>query len=511
MRMFSKIVGSIKQGVLVGVVLSWGGALANADHDLLDARQTRIGRAAQTARQAREQAGIEPGKLPIGVFDSGTGGLAVLEAILTIDAFDNRTGQPLPSGDGQPDLAGQAFIYLADQANMPYGNYPNVGRQPFLEDLIIQDVHFLLGNCYYPDEHGPPVHDKLPVRAVVIACNTATAYGKHHIDQLVEASGLNVPVVGVVDAGVRGALDRFADGRSGTIGVLATRATVLADAYPQGIAVEFDRRGWDRRQQRIDVVQQGSLGLAGAIDGAEEFIIHNASSHQPRDDYQGPSFDHPLAPIDPEILPRYALDFRNHGVLFDGPANRPTTLQLNSVMNYLRYDLVTLLETVRRSPDPQPVRAIILACTHFPYLQDAFEQQLQQLFDYQEDGQYIYRDLIAQPVAWIDPAYYTARKLVVRMIDQQQLALNQCPTTSADRTRADFYITVPCRTCPQIELTTQGHFTFDYKYSPDRPSPAGDYRAIPLRLDHLDQESSDRLRQQSPSVWTLLTDFQQIR
>jgi glutamate racemase len=80
---------------------------------------------------------VDPAELPIGVFDSGTGGLAVLKAILTIDAFDNRTGQPLPSGDGQPDLAGQSFIYLADQANMPYGNYPNVGRQRFLEDLII--------------------------------------------------------------------------------------------------------------------------------------------------------------------------------------------------------------------------------------------------------------------------------------------------------------------------------------------------------------------------------------
>lgn len=497
----------IPRAVLVGGLVLCSGVLAVADHDSVDTRQARITQAAQSARDARQQAAVDPVKLPIGVFDSGTGGLAVLEAILTIDAFDNRTGQPLASGDGQPDLADQSFIYLADQANMPYGNYPNVGRQRFLEDLIIQDVHFLLGNRYHPDEHSPPVSDKLPVRAVVIACNTATAYGKHHIDQLVEASGLNVPVVGVVDAGVRGALEHFADGRSGTIGVLATRATVLAEAYPRGIDTEREHRDWHRRHQRIDVVQQGSLGLAGAIDGAEEFIVHNVSSSRPRDDYRGPSLDHPLAPIDPDILPRYGLDFRNHGVLFEGPADRPTTLQLNSVMNYLRYDLVSLLETLRRSPDPQPVRAIILACTHFPYLRDAFEQQLQQLCEYQEDGQYIYRDLIAQPVAWIDPAYYTARKLVARLVDQQKLAVG--PATDEGQTRGDFYITVPCHSHSQVRLTPLGHFTFDYKYSSDRPSPDLDYRAIPLRLDHLDPETTDRLRQQSPRVWTLLNDFQQ--
>lgn len=510
MCVVSRIAVWIRRAMLFGgLSIIWGGVLANADQDSLDAQQARISQAVHTARHARQQAAVDPIELPIGVFDSGTGGLAVLEAILTIDVLDNRTGQPLPSGDGQADLAGQSFIYLADQANMPYGNYPNVGRQSFLEDLIIQDVHFLLGNRYHPDERGPPVSDKLPVKAVVIACNTATAYGKHHIDQLVDASGLNIPVVGVVDAGVRGALDRFADGQSGTIGVLATRATVLADAYPSGIDAERERRGWDRQEQRIDVVQQGSLGLAGAIDGAEEFIVHNAVSHQPRDDYRGPALDHPLAPIDPAILPRYALDFGNHGVLYDGPADRPTTLQLNSVMNYLRYDLVSLLETVRRTPDPQPIRAIILACTHFPYLQDAFEQQLQQLADYQEDGQYLYRDLLAHPVAWIDPAYYTARKLVMRLVDQEKLALN--PTGTDQRTRGDFYLTVPCGSYPQMQLTPLGHFTFDYKYSPHRPSPPGDYRTVPLRLDHLDQQTSDRLREQSPSVWTLLNESQPAR
>ena len=59
--------------------------------------------------------------LPIGVFDSGTGGLTVLEKMLSLDHFDNITGQE--GRDSILDFAGEHFIYLADQANMPYGNY----------------------------------------------------------------------------------------------------------------------------------------------------------------------------------------------------------------------------------------------------------------------------------------------------------------------------------------------------------------------------------------------------
>ncbi|HAL71245.1 MAG TPA: hypothetical protein DCP71_05675, partial [Verrucomicrobiales bacterium] len=59
-------------------------------------------------------------RLPIGVFDSGIGGLTVLEALLTLDAFNNETLKPGP--DGKPDFENERFIYLGDQANMPYGN-----------------------------------------------------------------------------------------------------------------------------------------------------------------------------------------------------------------------------------------------------------------------------------------------------------------------------------------------------------------------------------------------------
>ena len=70
--------------------------------------------------------------LPIGVFDSGTGGLTVLEAILALDAFNNETGKP--GTDGKPDFSKEYFQYLADQANMPYGNYAAENKEQTKSD-----------------------------------------------------------------------------------------------------------------------------------------------------------------------------------------------------------------------------------------------------------------------------------------------------------------------------------------------------------------------------------------
>jgi len=81
--------------------------------------------------------------LPIGVFDSGIGGLTVLEEILKIDTFHNDTLAPGP--DGRPDFENERFIYFGDQANMPYGNYSAENNLPYLRELILKDALFLLG------------------------------------------------------------------------------------------------------------------------------------------------------------------------------------------------------------------------------------------------------------------------------------------------------------------------------------------------------------------------------
>lgn len=93
---------------------------------------------------------------PIGVFDSGTGGLTVLEKLLAADAFDNVTGEQV--ADGKPDFSSENFVYFGDQANMPYGRYAAEGKADFLRELVTDDARFLLDGAEHP-----------PAKIVVIA------------------------------------------------------------------------------------------------------------------------------------------------------------------------------------------------------------------------------------------------------------------------------------------------------------------------------------------------------
>ena len=105
--------------------------------------------------------------LPVGVFDSGTGGLSVLADIVQHEG-----------------LAHESFIYMGDMANMPYGSYSLENNTELLIEHVIKDVQFLLGEKYYRyGDASSPQTDKKPVKAIVIACNTATAYeiGRAHV------------------------------------------------------------------------------------------------------------------------------------------------------------------------------------------------------------------------------------------------------------------------------------------------------------------------------------------
>jgi len=185
--------------------------------------------------------------LPIGVFDSGVGGLTVLEAIKAHDRHHNLTGAE--GADGVPDFAGESFVYFGDQANMPYGNYAAAGRTDFLRELVLRDALFLLGR-----RHARGA--KPPVKAIVIACNTATAYGLEDIRSAVKAWGIPVIVIGVVEAGAQG-LAETAEGAQGGVAVLATLGTCASNAYPKAIAKVSNR----------PVRQLGSATLAAAIEG----------------------------------------------------------------------------------------------------------------------------------------------------------------------------------------------------------------------------------------------------
>ncbi len=428
-------------------------------------------------------------ELPIGVFDSGTGGLAVLEETLCLDAFDNRTARPLPHGDGQPDFAGERFVFLADQANMPYGNYAAAGRTSFLRELVLCDAAFLLSSQYYrqPADTAPAC-DRLPVKAIAIACNTATAYGRRDLETLVARTQLPVVVLGVIDAGAEGVMD-LVDGPA-SIGVLATQGTVASGAYPAAIAAAARQRG---RQGPLRVFQQGSLGLAGAIDGAAEFVAPDART--PRGVYRGPSLANPFARIDRGLLARYGFDFSDRRMLLDGDSQQARQIQLNAVENYVAYDVTSLLETIRTTPDAPPLAAVVLGCTHFPYVADQIAAKLRTLRDYQEQGRYVYRRCLRDNIVLVDPARYMARKLFQLLTERGQLARTAAFGTG--QTRGEFFITTGW----------PAPFSYQYKYGRRQGYTGGDVRTVPLTPARLDSPTAERLRQRVPHAWRLLEDF----
>ena len=130
---------------------------------------------------------------PIGVFDSGLGGLTVLRAL----------HERLPAED---------LVYFGDTARVPYGTKGARTVQLF----AWQDARFLLS---------------LGVKLVIVACNTASAFA---LDDL--AARLPVPVLGVIEPGVEAAL---AATRGGPVGVIGTRGTIASGRYQAGLAAQL--------------------------------------------------------------------------------------------------------------------------------------------------------------------------------------------------------------------------------------------------------------------------------
>ncbi|MBY4797437.1 glutamate racemase [Collinsella sp. AGMB00827] len=126
---------------------------------------------------------------PVGVFDSGLGGLTVARAIAN-------------------SLPGESICYFGDTKRCPYGTRSEREVRRF----ALEAARWLA---------------KHQVKIIVVACNTATAAALSTLQQL-----LSVPVIGVIEPGARAAINST---RSRRVGVLATELTVRSGAYTQAI------------------------------------------------------------------------------------------------------------------------------------------------------------------------------------------------------------------------------------------------------------------------------------
>ncbi len=128
---------------------------------------------------------------PIGVFDSGIGGLTVVKEIMD-------------------QLPGESIVYFGDTARVPYGTK----SKETVTRFSFQCIKFLL---------------EQKVKAIVIACNTASASS---LDSIIQS--FDIPVVGVVEPGAIAACNVT---KANKIGIIGTEATVSSGAYEKEINV----------------------------------------------------------------------------------------------------------------------------------------------------------------------------------------------------------------------------------------------------------------------------------
>lgn len=433
--------------------------------------------------------------LPIGVFDSGTGGLTVLEAILNYDGNNNQSNES--GSDDIPDFKKEKFIYLADQANMPYGNYYSAGKSDLLIEHIIKDAQFLLSNKYYADENAATYSsDKQKVKTIVIACNTATAYGKEYIEDFIAKTGIGLKIIGVIDAGARGALEKFGKDEDGSIGVMATVGTIASKGYGNTLQLYKDKLGYTGD---IQIYNQGGHGIAEAVDEEPDFIDRKATDL--RDNYRGPSLTSAEYRIDKSLLDIYNFDYDHQKMLCDTKnTDDCSVLQINSADNYVRYHLVSMMETMRKTPGVKPLKAILLGCTHYPYLTKDISNVLSELYQYKKNGNYIYRDLMVENVHLIDPAVNVAAELYAYL--KEENLLNKSKKTA----ESEFYITVPNTDNKEVK-TENSNFPYDYKYGRNAGEIQQYTKTVPFSKKNIPAETIVRLKTGIPTSFSRIAEF----
>jgi glutamate racemase len=127
---------------------------------------------------------------PIGIFDSGLGGLTVCAAI-------------------ESSLPGENLIYLGDTARVPYGV-----KSPDTVTRYSEEI------CDFLIAKG--------VKAIVVACNTASALALPRLK-----GRYSIPLLGVLEPGVEAALKSH---RGGKVGIIGTEATIRSESYPRALS-----------------------------------------------------------------------------------------------------------------------------------------------------------------------------------------------------------------------------------------------------------------------------------
>src|ERR1044071_9736413 len=168
--------------------------------------------------------------LPIGIFDSGVGGLTVYRAL-------------------HERLPAERYVYLGDTARVPYGTK----SLSTVERYAIENARFL-------ESRG--------MKLLVVACNTASALALPAIRRSV-----SVPVVGMIEPGAAAAVSEAAGGR---VGIIATESTVKSGAYSRAVAALAPELKVTERACPlfVSLAEEGWAESEVARAVAEEYLRH---------------------------------------------------------------------------------------------------------------------------------------------------------------------------------------------------------------------------------------------
>ena len=304
---------------------------------------------------------------PVGVFDSGVGGLTVAREIM----------RQLPE---------ERLVYFGDTARVPYGSK----SQATILRFVRQIVRFL---------------ETKEVKAIVVACNTASAYALETIEKEIQ-----LPIIGVVKPGAKTAA---AASRNGRIGVIATDATIGSGLYTQFIRsinpklqvfgkacplfCPLVEEGWLKDPVTVEVANRYLEPLLAT--GIDTLVM--GCTHYP-------------------LLRSTLREIMGDKVNLVNPAYE-TARELKALLEEgLTHDFVTeeIAKRYLKELQEKDIDTLILGCTHYPLLRS------------------LIRGIMGDQVQLVNPAYETALGLR-RLLQEHHILSDKMPEGA---TRYQFYV-----------------------------------------------------------------------
>lgn len=414
--------------------------------------------------------------LPIGIFDCSPDGFTVAERFLTADNFDNITGRS--GSDGIADFGGEYFQILYDRANSPYGGFIDAGNPAFLKEQLIRNTLFLMSDRYYNlavDEYQSGYKD--PVKIVIVPSPVADYYALSDIQALLDRSGTGVKAVGVIESSIREALKGVDEDGNFCVGVLYSPEGVTSREYEAAIRKMASDSGVTGR---IQVFNQEGLGIEEALAGNPAYL--DTSAKVSRSGYAGPVTGISYNNINASLFDRYGFDTVGNALLFPAGGRNISGVQLNSVENYVRYHLVSMVERHRRSGSRVPISSIILADCGYDRLRGVMDRIMVELYNYRRGGIYLYRSSISPDFRFIDPAECAVSEAYRILREDGNLALRGTKSTLSP------FITMPSSSVPADSLDSSGFFRETFLFGRVSGTEDVTTKAVPFTPRYIDAE-----------------------